>query len=519
MAQLLGIDLSPHVVRGALVRTQLRRVAVVRYLEVPIEPAPEPELTADGTPAAPPPSPVARAVAELVKLAGPGVETIAAMPTEDVSFRVLEFPAAAAKRLDELLPFEIEPLIPFDPAEAVLDHQPTRPAPGLLRVFAAASLRTKIEARLAELELAGVDPMELAPSAPALAGIAAFTPALATGAHMIVHVGAQRTEVVVMVDGRPELARAIPRGVVDLAHVAFAASPEAMASERLARELKQTLLAFRTAGGGELEAVWLSGEVLVNPPLVEWMSALFERPVRVLDLPVVEPGEPIDRTRFALALGLVGHTLGRARHIDFRKGAFVRKRRLGNARTLAPLIIGSILTVGSAYGYSVYARHSVLTSRRESLENQLAATSREVFGVETREVTRARALLVRGPESNDPLPAFTALDALVAVSNAIPPEIDTHDVQRLEIDLGQDQSEGHFEIQGTVATIGERDRISESLARIECFRELQNGQITAAGADRQQYRIEADIRCPGDERTDRRARSRSTGGAARQGGQ
>src|SRR5687767_13502219 len=153
MANYLGIEIGPDVVRGALIKTQLRKVQVARYLEVPIaaaaplELAPMLEPTAappvDGAaPPAPPPAPLApgdpvrAAIRELIRQCGTPVPSIiAAMPGEESSIRRIELPAAAAKKIDELLPFEMEALVPFDAEHTLLDHQPIETADGKVRVL------------------------------------------------------------------------------------------------------------------------------------------------------------------------------------------------------------------------------------------------------------------------------------------------------------------------------------------------------------------------------------------------
>jgi hypothetical protein len=182
-----------------------------------------------------------------------------------------------------------------------------------------------------------------------------------------------------------------------------------------------------------------------------------------------------------------------------------------------------------AWGFSVYAQFSVLRARRDVLESELARVSRTHLGQETTSVSEARELLEEGRANPDPIPAWTAFDALLAISNAIPggeASGITHDVQRLQIDLAQDRSEGHFELQGVVSTIEESDRVRAALAEIPCFQNLEQAGATTPAADgRRQYRLEADIRCPDERRAsdeNRRGRRRSSGasgGASAQGGE
>ncbi len=566
MATLLGIEIGPDSVRAALVRTQLRKTTVSRYVEVtfeevraaaamprvePIAPVPGLSLgdlneaagfppSAPEAPAvveAPPPPPVDMddrtvvrlAVAEILRRVGPTHPTmIAEMPGEDISLRRIELPPAALKKLDELLPFEMESLIPFDAADTLLDHQLAATLePTKIRIVVCAVPKAKVHDRLAELESFGIDPDELVPGPAALAGVVTLIPSLATeGPHLLVNIGTRRTDVAIVRQGKLELARTISAGADDVREAGFSDSPFGSGAERLARELRQTVASHRMQGGGEPESIRVAGDLDHGAPLIDWIGQALGRSPILLELPeapeteLAAPAPPERRAAFAMALGLVGHSRIAGKHLDLRRGEFVRKRSMGAIRELAPLLGVCAAFVTVAYFYSVYAHWSVLTARRDVLESQLAEITGARLGEETRTVARARSLLESGRQSPDPLPAFDAFDAMLAVSNAIPDGID-HDMQRLQIDLGDARSGGHLELQATVTSIEERDRIAESLSEVACFREIELGPMTAAGEGRRQYRLELAIRCPGtaddEESSSGRHRRRSGASSATKG--
>ncbi|MBX7191215.1 MAG: hypothetical protein K1X94_04130 [Sandaracinaceae bacterium] len=532
MAIYVGIEQDSFSVRAAIVRSQFGRTQIVRFVELWLSQFPAAEHVLEASPgdapATPaPPSPARQAVAEILRLAGPNAELVAAMPTEDVSLRRVELPAAAAKKVDELLPFEVESLIPFEADAALLEHQSIESTdPSKLRLLVCAAPKARIRQRLDELAAAGIDPGALVPSAASLAGLASFLPtfAAAEAPQMLVCMLVDRTEVCIVRKGRCELARTISAGHRQIEEIGYAEPPIGSEAERLVRELKQTITSYRMQGGAEPEGTWLLGLTDPSGMLVRWAAAALGRSVELFAMPDVaaapkasEPAlDPVAKARFAVPLGLVGQVISRQRTIDLRKGEFVRTRQLGLARELAPLLGVAAAAVFLAWGFSVYAQFSVLRARREVLESELARLSRTHLGQETTSVSEARDLLERGRTNPDPMPQWTALDALLAVSNAIPDTI-THDVQRLQIDLAQDRSEGHFELQGVVGTIEESDRIRASLAEVRCFQNLaQAGATTPAADGRRQYRLEADIRCPDERRASDetgRRRRRSSGGS------
>jgi general secretion pathway protein L len=192
---------------------------------------------------------------------------------------------------------------------------------------------------------------------------------------------------------------------------------------------------------------------------------------------------------------------------------------MGAFRELAPLLGVCAAFIAVAYFYSVYAHWSVLTARREVLETELAEVSTQRLGEETRDPLQARTLLEQGRQSPDPMPAFDAFDALLALSAAIPDGID-HDLQRAQIDLGDDRSGGHIEIQATVSSIEERDRIAAALGEVPCFQNIELGPMTSSGEGRRQYRIEMDLQCPGtvSASSSHTRRRHSTSGSSGSGG-
>ena len=534
MANLLGIDIGPTSVRGVLVKTQLRRFQLVQYLEVPLEleavPLPEaagdapeapsgaaPEASSIATSETARSTPLARALGELVRQAGgETVDVIATLPGDLVSLRRIDLPKAAEKKIDELLPFELESVLPFEIGDTLLDHQPIETTATELRLLVSAAPKSRIREELERLASSGADPVELVPAPAALAGLASFVPTLATdGPHVVIVLGASATDVCVIRKGKAELARTLSVGRAQLtraggfgAHGAMGLSGatgriEAEGALRFGRELKQTLMAFRMQGGGEPESIAVGGDVEI-PGLFEFLAEHLGRSVVPLAMPevvsttrqpVASP-EPAARLPFATALGAVGHTLGRGKHLDFRKGEFVKKRDLGVLRDLGPLFAIGGAAVACAFFFSIYARWSVLDGRRELLEAELSRVTAESLGEETRDPTRARALLETGRRSADPMPAFTAYDALVAVSGAVPEGV-AHDLSRLSIDLGDARSGGHLEIQGTVGRVEDAERISQALGEVPCFRSLELGPATTTADGRRTYRIEADILCPG----------------------
>ena len=91
---------------------------------------------------------------------------------EQTSLRVLELPLAARKRIAEVLPFELEALLPYEPREAVIDYQPIdSDADHAARAGRRRAAQARGARRSTSSAQAGFSPRELAAGAAALDGL------------------------------------------------------------------------------------------------------------------------------------------------------------------------------------------------------------------------------------------------------------------------------------------------------------------------------------------------------------
>ena len=67
--------------------------------------------------------------------------------------------------------------------------------------------------------------------------------------------------------------------------------------------------------------------------------------------------------------------------------------------------------------------------------------------------------------------------------------------RRLLIEIDDDGDNGRFEIQGTVGSIAERDRIVDDLQEHSCFADAEKGSISNAVGDRKDYKLVVKVEC------------------------
>ena len=527
MALLCGVDVGARSIRAIVVRTGLKRaLAVERVVEQPLQQDPS---------GATPREEVISALKAVMTRLPQGLEYVyAAMPGDQIVTRVVDLPDAAARRIEQVLPFELEGNIALDVGDCVVDQQQVGPPDRTthkLKVLAAVVPRTRVAERLALYAEGGLDPRELVGSALVLGELASLTPAAPEGlATAIVDLGHDRTDVVIVRGGTVELCRTVSRAGRHLtaalqreltltaaraeeakAAVGLSGRPDlgaehAMTVQRvgtclrtdiepLVRDLRQTLGAYRASSGAPVGQIVLAGAAARMAGLPEYLETELGVTVSVFSFPLVPGAPPADdgpAWAKALALALRGAT--RAKRIDFRKGAFAPKSDTRQARGV---VVGSVVwlaVLAVAWGFSAFAHYSVLQNEHESQVVQLQTLSKQLLGEEIDDFVRAQALVKGSRSDSDPTPQLDAFAVLDELSRRVPREM-THDLD--DLDVRPDR----VTMRGQVSSLGDVDGLYTALSEVECFPQIEKGRTTrTVDGSRQKYTFEVTVRCPsGDE--------------------
>jgi Tfp pilus assembly PilM family ATPase len=480
----LGIDIGWHSVRGALVRSTLRTLTVERYVEVNLQP-----LTPDATQE----QIIHAALRELMhELGEPPDVVIMAIDGTRASLRVVEIPLAAKKRIADVLPFELESVLPFAVDEAVIDYQDVNVRGTNLAVLAAAVPDLAVSEFLEDVALAGLHPRELAVGGAALDGLLHFIAAAEETGTMLLHLDKHATEVCIVRGKSCELARTLNEGAGGALERPY----------QFRNALHQTLMKYRSEGGPAVERVVVMGEDAHNPELLQRISEALGLQVEVVSLPGIGESEMTPSPIFGKALGLAARSLRRGKRLDLRKGKFALPRGVSQLRDHAVLASVGALAVVLSYTFSVWAEYRALSEERDALAERLGKVTETHFAESTKSPTRARELLEGGGQSKDPLPRFDAFRALGAISAAFPDNI-KHDTRKLEITLDEGGQTGTFALQGQIPDLSARDQVVDALDGHDCIEQLERGKTsTVPGAtDRKNYTLEGLIACPGAKRT------------------
>ncbi len=508
MAQVVvGLDVGSRTVRAARLKVGFRTMELEALLERPLGEDPWPA----------------------VKQLSQGADLLfTAIAGDAVSVRVLTLPAAAAKRVEQVLPFELDGDLPFDIQEMVIDHAVLTQGPERLEVMAVAARRSAVEAHLASMAELGLNPREVGAGALVHGELARLlSPA---GSVAIVDVGQSTTDICICVAGLPTSARTSSAGGRDVTRALARAFgvPEAVAedwkrsetylgdwdlaslqaeqraaveavrgaADRLVRDLQQALTAHAAAGRPAVERILLGGGGGALGGLAEHLSAALGLPVEPIVVPEsVAGGSKHDGAGGckAIALALRGTALRRKR-VDLRRGDLAFAKEAGSGRGLFLYAVAAMLVIMLAWGFSAYATRVSLARRSETQYEELNAATERLLGEKVDTFGQLKTLLAAAASDDDddsPLAPGDAFDVVEQVSKRIPREIN-HEIDSIDIRPGRTQ------IQGRVDQRRDADAIEAALSEWDaCFSKVQVTRTTPAVREKRlQYTMDIETRCP-----------------------
>jgi general secretion pathway protein L len=479
MARWLGIDLSATTVRVALVASSYRKLGIEALRE---------ELIADHP-----------SVAAAIRAATTGLKPDACatgLEGRKTFTRKLELPRAALKDLENVLAFEVEATLPFELEDAVMDHRrlKSETTSDTVPIFAGVAAATEVRARIDVVkEGAGIDPSRVALGPLPLLNLGQVAKEFASDTPVaIVDLAEDGCDVLIAAGGDPRFIRSLSRGTRGL--------PEE--TPKLARELKQTLAAWRAGGGAAIERVIVTGPGAAIPGLEPFLYA--ELGVGLEAFPKLGLEVPLELaphvTRFARAIALALSLSRRPVDLNLRRGALEAQQSYQFLREKAPLLSGLAAGLFVSLGFAVFAEQRALDKERTVLEEQLAAVTKVYFDRATRDPKEAADMLdaaITG-KSDDPRPTIDGFDVLVALSERIPPEL-THDI--VDFDFKKNQ----LTVKGLVNTIDDANTVEKRVAEHPCAKDVNLSHTTKLKEkNKQKYTLELKVDC-GKGKADKKA--------------
>lgn len=453
--RIVGLDIGAASIKAVYLEATFRSFKVVGVVERPIEPR-GPDLSQDEREQAL--DDVLRRMKQAGELAGDTV--VCALPSHRVVTREIQFPFADAKQVDSTIGFELESFVPYSIDEMVYDYLTVEKEPHRSKVFAAAVERDYFEALLDRYSNLGLDPRLVGFAPHSLTHLIPYLAVRELGAVAMVDIGAERTNVCVVVGKSVILARTILRGGD---HITSAIASGLGVDWRTAEDLKcheglvanagasflsdrETRIAAAARNGVDplvqalfttLQAVApkLRGESISRILLTGGTSRLrgiFDyledglgiavEALTVSGLPIGEMSEPKENdNRFSTALAMALRATSAATRDDFnfRRGAFAYAGDFQFIKDkLVYLVVLLVLLVGLAV-FRGYTRYSMLVAERDQQLVALQDFSKSVLGKEKDDFDAVLTALrdVPGPEDLKMFPEISATEMLYDISS------------------------------------------------------------------------------------------------------
>jgi general secretion pathway protein L len=461
-----------------------------------------------------PPEATAQALTELLSSHAiqPG-QVVSAIPAHATFVRNLALPFRDPRKIRDVLKFELEPHLPYPVEEVVVDFATVREVDGGCEILAVAVPKAVLAEHLRVFELAGLTP-EIVDweTFGAVNSYLAWRPQPVPAPVALVNLGASKTTISILRQGRLQFARSLPRGGNALteslrqrlglpAAQAEALKLEARGGERdqvaevtaafvnqLLKEIDHTLLAYGTRAEGEAtvaEFVLLGGGAGLAGAVEGFReryggATLFDADRRLWP-PSPTALQPRANLVMPVALGLALRLVKRqATGLNFRQEEFALRKSYDEIRGQLFSLGGMVtLLVGLAlFDLYYHLHHKEL--RYAQLQQQVESLFREAFPEVRRvgnELAQARERLrelesnLRGVGSLSG-PQGSALEMLRELSVRLP-----HDLQLKITDLTI-STEG-IGISGETLSFDGVDNLKKAFAASPYFEEVKVSQARA----------------------------------------
>lgn len=414
--QILAIDIRNDVIAAVLVNTGLKLCTVDRTAAVELPPPSEGE------------DPLVQALMLLKEEIDPGTANIVvSLPADGVHYRKLPIPFKEDNKIRQVLPFELEPLMPIDIDQLKIDFHKNH-ALEKTEVLAAAIDKSLLEKYTDALAAANMRPQLIVPGGLPLATYAAGNEELVARQLLIIDVESEKSSLF-----------AIQKANIELVRRLSSAIDSEQAAEALALRIRQTLTAMSDHQNDFIvpEKVYLTGPGLNDPAVSQRISLALELPSENMDLtqwaPRLELAEGAtwipNLMCDALALALL-EAEGRPCANFHRTSSPLRNYWT----TYRPYIMGPavLLAVALCIGLSgVIIDNYYLNKRVRALDEKIKQVYLSVFpesqvNAPPLDLMKSKIkTLKKGDSSSGPNPApIRTIDVLLQVSQLIPDSID-----------------------------------------------------------------------------------------------
>jgi len=531
----IGLDLGSSEVRAVVLRMALRGVELVRVVREPVT------LDEQGRTSQESVLEAAGRLMARIPLSG-GENVHCAIPGELAAVRTLSLPSAASRKLEQVLRFELDELLPFDIEDAVFDFvELSRTSEGISLITATA-LRDKVAELINGIEQSAVVPREVGVATFAYMAIQKqFRVSNPDEVLAIVDIGHQRTNIAVLEEEAPTVRTVIRGGrdlTVKLAEIGKGDFPQAEKYKRevglegrvgealkqtlrpIIREIQQTIKGHLAAGGQQITRLLLCGGGGLIHGLDHYLEDELGVKVERYEPPIdkQKTGLGSEATTLSLAYSLsMREGVPRSKRLDLRQGELAFKGDYEFIKARLKWIAACALAILFSWIFASYAEYRVLADEAEVTKAELTERTKRLFTRPILDYALIKEKLVGKEVQKPPMPTKDAFDIVVELSKRIPRNV-VHDVDLLEIKPkrvtlrgvvdaelknsgGQDAgvsggSMGDGDSEDPATDLSPTDLVKQKLEEFsECFSSIRVGKVTVVG-ERRRYQMDIDSKCP-----------------------
>ena len=524
----IGLDLGQTEVRAWLLEVSFSKRESVDVLSQAVHQGQdEPLLTAQ-----------LRAAFELLDQRGLLHESYAiALPRSLTSVLRHKLPVTQLKMVDEILPGELEDILPFDHDDLFYDYQIIHQDESELELLVVYTYRHEFDEFMTLCEQSGLDPKVLT-----LGGIYNHNLIASDDDHalsVLLDMGASGSEWIIY-RGRQLVhiqrgdvgGAAVTQALADAFKVDYETaevgklseakwtSPQELAQldeqgQRLAQTINQTIerglrpllsdlgrsLAHCEAEQqGSVKELQLVGEASVLMGVHDLLSTQLQTTVK----PLILPRELValsDRKGYSAQRSFLAYSMAQGlaqrlytKTINLRRGDYAYAGDSGVIRNLMIAVVFTLLAVVSLKGAELYLKGVNAETELATLQAEVDEFGERLLGKTGLELDTLKLKVTSAKELKILIPETSALDALGELSKYIDKEV-VVELDRVSINL-RPGSRGSLELQGKTKTVGDVSAVIAAVEQTSCFSErVKKEKVTKSVDERTSFRVTASSTC------------------------
>jgi type II secretion system protein L len=479
--RILGLDIRHDSISAVLISSGIKGAVIEAHAYVPIADQNDRDSFLSSSPE------IASSLEVLLeKMDISGSVCVASFPADQISFRNIKVPFKAQKKIRKVLPYELEPTLPFPEDGLIIDFFTVKlpETKEHTDLVAAAVEKTRLQSYLDTLAAFDIEPE--------IVTVGGYSTALCLANLVDMH----ENWLCVDLDKKKGVVFAILAGGISLIRSVPAPSDAPSSkTEMLGANIYRTLSAFETFYdiNFQLDGIFVTGSGLDDPEIEQDLARILELPVQrtnlVGDTKIThhhsseQPWVP-HRMDNAFSLALMG--IEGIDGLNFRKGPFAAKKFwVEHKKNIIKSGCFAALVLVLAF-FNVVLESYFLEKKLTRVNSQIAEIFTSTFPEVKKIVEPYQQMQVKINEmkkntlfSEDTGQRIRAIDILYNISNLIPNETDV-DINRLVIG-----GEG-VQISGITNTMDSVDDMKSRLEQANVFKTIT---ISSANRDKSDNRV------------------------------